>query len=125
MKCNKCNIYFANNMGITECPRCNTEAIPKELARLEKKGKPGTELKNMITWFAEPKKNCSCQSREAKMNAWGPDGCEQRMTLISRWLLSSAKKASLPSGKMTKFAIAHLIKKAISNARKVEEQCQQ
>jgi hypothetical protein len=76
---------------------------------------PGTELKNLISWFYSPdKKKCKCASRIAKMNKWGPDGCEQRMNTILRWLKHSAKINNIPYFEP---AVRILVRKAIKNSR--------
>ncbi|MFN7318390.1 MAG: hypothetical protein ACK5S6_02665, partial [bacterium] len=79
-------------------------------------GLPGTELKKLISWFYSPdKKKCKCATRIAKMNNWGPDGCEERMDTIVRWLKHSAATHNIP---FQETVVRMLIKRAISNARK-------
>ena len=57
---------------------------------------PGTELKKLISWFYSPsKKKCKCQTRIAKMNAWGPDKCAENIDTIMRWLRHSAQMNSV------------------------------
>lgn len=77
---------------------------------------PGTELKKLISWFYSPnKKKCNCLTRIAKMNAWGPDKCTERMDTIVRWLRHSARINKIP---FFEPAVRLLIKQAIKNARK-------
>ncbi|MFN7891383.1 MAG: hypothetical protein ACK5OC_13915 [Pirellula sp.] len=83
---------------------------------------PGTELKKLISWFYSPdKKKCKCATRIAKMNAWGPDKCEQRMDTIVRWLKHSARIHKVP---FFEPAVKLLIKKAIKNSRSQLQQHQ-
>lgn len=77
---------------------------------------PGTELKKLISWFFVPDdSSCKCNDRIAKMNKWGPDGCEERMDTIVRWLKHSAATHNVP---FQETVVRMLIKRAISNARK-------
>lgn len=77
---------------------------------------PGTELKKLISWFYVPDdSSCKCNDRIAKMNKWGPDGCEERMDTIIRWLKHSAATHNVP---FQETVVRMLIKRAISNARK-------
>lgn len=77
---------------------------------------PGTELKKLISWFYVPDDSkCKCNDRIAKMNKWGPDGCEERMDTIIRWLKHSAATHNVP---FQETVVRMLIKRAISNARK-------
>jgi len=97
--------------------------IPKELmTRLTHATKPiaklgvGTELKKLISWFPIPKQgNCrSCRSLEVKMNRWGPEACEAKISYILRKLRIAAARRSIPfSESLTKV----LVRKAIRNAR--------
>jgi hypothetical protein len=78
-------------------------------------GLPGTELKKLISWFYSPdKRKCKCATRIAKMNKWGPDGCEQRMDTILRWLKHSARINNIPYFEL---AVRILVRKAIKNSR--------
>lgn len=89
--------------------------IDKEVVH---KGKPGTELKNLISWFVWSKKveSCGrCKDREDRMNKWGPDKCEKNILTIIEWLRESAKERGYPFSE--RIAVA-LIKKAINNSRK-------
>lgn len=77
---------------------------------------PGTELQKLISWFYVPDDSkCKCNDRIAKMNKWGPDGCEERMDTIVRWLKHSAATHNVP---FQETVVRMLIKRAISNARK-------
>ena len=77
---------------------------------------PGTELKKLLSWFhSPPKKKCKCKDRIQKMNAWGPDKCEEKIETILRWLKHSARIHKVP---YFAFAVRIVIKKAIKNARK-------
>ena len=76
---------------------------------------PGEELKKLISWFYSPeKRKCKCKTRIQKMNKWGPDGCEQRMETIVRWLKHSARIANIP---FFRPVAVKLIRTAIARAR--------
>lgn len=90
-------------------------SLLKELGVAEPQG-PGTELKNMLSWFYLPDDSkCKCNDRIAKMNGWGADGCEQRIETILRWLRHSAAENKIP---FSETAVRMLVNRAISNARK-------
>jgi len=79
---------------------------------------PGTELRNLISWFVWDKKvqNCTiCRNREERMNRWGPDKCEKNIATILGWLQESAKEKGYPFS--TRVASV-LVRKAIANSRK-------
>jgi hypothetical protein len=77
---------------------------------------PGTELQKLISWFYSPdNKRCKCATRIAKMNAWGPDKCEENMDTILRWLKHSA---TINSVIYVESAVRLLVQLAIRRARK-------
>jgi hypothetical protein len=77
---------------------------------------PGTELQKLISWFySHENKRCKCATRIAKMNAWGPDKCEENMDTILRWLKHSAKINSVI---YVESAVRLLVQLAIRRARK-------
>jgi hypothetical protein len=76
---------------------------------------PGTELQKLISWFYTPSKKCKCATRIAKMNAWGPDKCEENIDTIMRWLKHSAAINSVP---YVESAVRVLVWIAIRKARK-------
>jgi hypothetical protein len=78
-------------------------------------GLPGTELQKLISWFYTPSKKCKCATRIAKMNAWGPDKCEENIDTIMRWLKHSAAINSVP---YVESAVRVLVWIAIRKARK-------
>jgi hypothetical protein len=55
---------------------------------------PGDFLHDaIIKWTHEsPTRQCSCKDRIAKMNAWGPQGCRERLDEIVEWLVGEATK---------------------------------
>lgn len=60
---------------------------------------PGTDLKNMISWFIWDTSATECNScinREHLMNLWGKQGCRDNIELILDWLQESAAKRRLP-----------------------------
>jgi hypothetical protein len=77
----------------------------------------GTELKKLLSKIgitATP--NCSCNKRAALMDINGTQWCEDNIDIIVGWLKEEANKRKLPfidmAGKI-------LVKRAISNARKI------
>lgn len=75
---------------------------------------PGTELIKLVSWFKFTSKKCRCKERALKMNKWGPDGCEQRMSTILRWLRHAAFLNNVPYNKSL---VKIVVQKAIRNAR--------
>ncbi len=55
---------------------------------------PGDYLHLAIfRWVGEgPTRKCGCKDRIAKMNAWGPEGCRERLDEIVGWMEGEAKK---------------------------------
>lgn len=82
-------------------------------------GGPGTELKKLISWFYIPDTTkCRCNDRVAKMDAWGPDVCEERLDTIIRWLRHSASVYKVP---FQETVVRLLVKRAITNARNLQK----
>lgn len=84
---------------------------------------PGTELKNLISRIGlKPSPGCQCNSHAIQMNLWGPDECERRIDQIVGWLREEAARRRLPFvetlGRM-------LVRRAISNARKLSNRLDQ
>lgn len=81
----------------------------------------GTELKKLLKkWFnITATENCSCNARATTMDQNGCDWCENNTDTIVGWLREEAKKRRLPfidvAGKI-------LVKRAISNARRAENE---
>lgn len=86
----------------------------------EIKCKAGVALKALLKkWLnITATENCSCNARAAFMDEKGCDWCEQNIDLIVKWLREEAEKRRLPfidlAGKI-------LVKRAIHNARKAEQ----
>lgn len=76
----------------------------------------GTELKKLLSWWFEPDTSCDCDTRAMQMNAWGVDGCRERLEQIVDWLLEAAAKRGLPHGPLTRHVIRRLVRRAIHNA---------
>lgn len=56
---------------------------------------PGTELKALLTSLGiSGDEGCGCDKFAAQMNAWGPDGCRDRLGTIRDWLTANMKKYS-------------------------------
>lgn len=51
---------------------------------------PGTELKAILAGMGILPGTCSCAAMLARMNAWGPEGCEQHLEEIVTHLVSEA-----------------------------------
>ncbi len=55
-------------------------------------GGPGTELKAILSAMGIAPGNCTCNAMASKMDAWGPDGCEQHMEEIVGSLTTAAEQ---------------------------------
>jgi len=76
----------------------------------------GTELRKLISWLPIRKRECgSCKTLEKRMNAWGPDGCEEYMTYILNRLERTATRRKIP---FVRSVAKLLVRRAISNSRK-------
>lgn len=81
-------------------------------------GGPGTELSKLLKRFGiEPTPTCSCRSKAAAMDAWGPDECSkpERIEEVVAVMREEAKARGLP---FLDAAGRVLVRRAISNARK-------
>lgn len=103
---------------------------PGQLAQLgakssreaRQRGGPGTELSKILGWFGiRPQGKCKCKDHAAKMDAMGPDGCEEHMETILRWLKREAKTRGMP---FSETAAAVLVRMAIANARRRQGKAQ-
>lgn len=133
-KCVHCDLVISKRHAPSEpyavCPVASSyprepqqpEVVLRKSIRQHASG-PGTELKKLLSKIgivASP--TCSCNSRAAKMDEWGPDVCEkEKMDEIVGWLREEATKRKLPFVDM---AGRLIIRKAISNARKEAASCQ-
>lgn len=83
---------------------------------IHKQHTTGTKLKQLISWFPVPNKNgCrSCRALEAKMNRWGPDGCESKKAYIIGKLRIAALRRGLP---FSERLVTILVDKAIKASR--------
>ena len=70
--------------------RAYDKTIPPE------KGKVGSNLKTMFSWFIEQPANCSCSNRAAVMDVWGVDKCIEYQSTILSWLRESALDNNYP-----------------------------
>jgi hypothetical protein len=76
----------------------------------------GSILSRKLSWFVRKDDSCViCRYRAAKMNEWGPDGCEDKIELILVWLQHSAKKRGVP---FFKEAVRLVVQSAIKEERK-------
>lgn len=76
----------------------------------------GSELRSMLAKFGiVSAAGCPCNEMAAQMDAWGPDGCEQRLDEIVAHLRTQAADRGLPfldaAGRL-------LVRRAIKNARR-------
>lgn len=86
-------------------------------------GKPGTELKNLLSWFGKhASAGCSCTNHARQMDQRGCDWCEQNIEVIKGWLTHEASKSSIMGFSLDTvpgfdLSAELLIRKAIANAR--------
>lgn len=79
-------------------------------------GGPGTELKKLLSLVRiAVAPNCSCTAYAAQMDAWGPDGCLERLPEIVAHLEAQAKGRRLP---FSRVVAEKLVRVAIGRARK-------
>lgn len=112
MTCNQCRMV----QYITVFPyHCSCGKVYGEAASIPPIPKPGTRLKELISWFPIPRKeNCqSCRNLEDKMNRWGPEKCREKLPYITRKLEIAAKRRHLPYNRRL---VQILINRAINNA---------
>jgi hypothetical protein len=110
VSCKQCNLV----QYVTVFPyRCQCGKVYGTAAIAPPKQKPGTNLKNLISWFPIPNKGgCnSCRSLEEKMNKWGPEMCEKKMSYILKKLAIGAKRRRLP---FSRRLVEILVRRAIN-----------
>ena len=117
------------------CTKCASDPAPQQLNRVvrawaefSKRNQspippstegPGTELRKLLSWFHSPdKRKCKCETRIQKMNAWGPDKCEQKLETILRWMRHSAKIHKIP---FFEPAVRLVIRTAIRRSRSLSQ----
>lgn len=77
---------------------------------------PGTELHKLLAKLGiRETPSCGCRSRERQMNAWGPDGCLERLDEVVDWMASEAKQRGLP---FVRTAGVVLVRWAVRRARR-------
>ncbi len=82
------------------CTRCGwtwqrNTPFPRHTCKASKpKQGPGDYLHlAILKWVGEgPTRKCGCNDRIAKMNAWGPAVCREKIDTIVDWLADEAKK---------------------------------
>jgi len=92
--------------------------------RLERKNGPGTYLTEIIPSLLQ-KRGCNCFEYAARMDQWGPDGCEERFEEIVAHLVDEAgkrKSLSLFGKKPAGIVAERWVRKAISRARQEDIQ---
>jgi len=77
----------------------------------------GCHLARLLSWFARKDSDCGCEAYAAHMDAWGPDGCEERLDEIVGHLLEQAEKRSVLLGAVPAAAVVPVVRLAISRAR--------
>jgi hypothetical protein len=83
---------------------------------------PGTELKKLLKLFGIfSKGGCDCAKHAMVMDQMGPGRCLEKIDTIIGWLEKEAKARHLP---FVRAAAMVLVKRAISNAKRAEEQLQ-
>lgn len=83
--------------------------------------KPGTELKRILSWVAQPNPGCDCQTYADAMDAAGTAWCWDNLETITDWLMAEAKRRNYPSGPITRFAAGRIVRRAIRNAARSPE----
>ena len=84
------------------CPRCGfvskvRGAIRQCRAPVPTTCGPGCQLARTFAWFGvKDDGTCGCSAYAAKMDAWGPSGCWQRLEEIVDHLREAAAKRGLP-----------------------------
>lgn len=124
-KCSVCGRMLRTKTYPAPVAICRTDQKHKYVAPLSSTPQPpsggaGTELKKLLSKIgivASP--GCSCNARAARMDMNGIEWCEANLDEIVGWLREEAHKRNLPfidaAGKI-------LVKKAISNAKKIKKQ---
>ena len=78
---------------------------------------PGCQLRRTLSWFVRDDGKCGCTEYAAQMDAWGPDGCEERMDEIVAHLVEQAAKRSVFLGAASSAAVVIVVRRAIDAAR--------
>ena len=78
---------------------------------------PGCQLRRTLSWFVRDDGKCGCTEYAAQMDAWGPDGCEQRMDEIVAHLVEQAEKRGVILGAIAAASATTLVRRAIDAAR--------
>lgn len=77
---------------------------------------PGCQLTKSFEWLGiRDDGTCGCKQYAAQMDAWGPDGCEEREEEILDHLGEIATKRSIP---FIREAARRLLRRAIAAARR-------
>ena len=77
---------------------------------------PGCRLKRLLSWWRiRDDGTCGCDEFAARMDGWGPDGCEQHMDEIIGHLAEAAVRRGLP---FIPAAARLLVRQAIAAARR-------
>ena len=85
-----------------------------------KKGKPGTELKRILSGFGITEtKTCQCAAIATMMDAWGPDECEKHLDgLVAVLSEQATQRAWLKFAPFKALGAKLLLEQAIAAARK-------
>lgn len=96
--------------------QCRDEVVPEQTVfKLnEYRPGPGSELKRMLSWFAQPEEGCNCETHAETMNQWGADDCRRHLDEIVGWLIEEAEARGLPHGRFTQKIARNLVVTAIS-----------
>ena len=77
---------------------------------------PGCQLTRTLAWFgAAASERCKCKEHARQMDAWGPDGCLERIPEILGWLESAARESGVSFHRQ---AVELLVRIAIEAGRK-------
>jgi len=103
--------------GRVQVAREDLQIVPQRDAARSRSG-PGTQLKNMLSWWGiKPGKGCKCERRARYMDIMGCDWCEQNIQTIVGWLQEehARQKIIIP---FVPLAAEQLVRLAIRRARK-------
>ena len=78
---------------------------------------PGCQLRRTLSWFVRDDGKCGCTEFAAQMDAWGPDGCDERMDEIVAHLVEQAEKRGVILGAIAAASATTLVRRAIDAAR--------
>jgi len=106
------------------CPRCGfvskiRGAIRQCTVPVPETCGPGCQLRRTLSWLGvRDDGSCGCGEYAAKMDAWGPDGCEAMLDEIVAHLVEQAAKRSVILGAIPSAVVVPIVRIAIDAARR-------